>query len=616
MRHTILDALARGPVLADGAMGTQLLARGVSAASCLDALNLDAPDLVRAVHMEYLAAGASVIETNTFGANRRKLERFHLEGTVREINRQGALLARECAGSEAWVAGAMGPLGRTQEEAPDPEAIAAIYAEQATALAEGGADLLILETFFDLDLLLLALAAVKSAVSLPVAAQLVLGGAGFALGGREPGECLRLLRQRGADIVGFNCGLGPQGALDILRKAGPIDGPVSVFPNAGFPERRGDRLVYPSSPEYFAALLLQCVQHGARLIGGCCGTGPEHIRALRQTLAAGRVVPRPTAAAVSPAAAAGQSQTDGGPTGFAAKLGNVRPLFLVELDPPKHLDVSATLAGAAALAACGADAITVAENPLAAPRLSNIALASLIRARTNVEVIVHMTGRDRNLIGMQSAVMGLHSLGLDNVLAVTGDPPPSGGEERPSAVYDVRSFELISLLDCFNKGRNAQGEDMRMRANFCIGGAFNPNTRNIAIQVRRMRRKAELGAAYFLTQPVYSRQKIDEILEAVRDVASPIFLGIMPLASLRNAEFLHNEFPGISIPETVRDRLRAAGDGEAREGVEIAWELMEYALPHFAGIYLIPPFNRHATAQTLIQRAKAALGRDASGMPA
>jgi len=619
MRPHILDVLANRPVIADGAMGSQLLARGADPASCLDVLNIVDPGAVRSIHQAYLKAGAEVIETNTFGANRRKLERFQLADRVEEINRQGAAIARACAGEPAWVAGSMGPLGRLQGEVLPAGEIEAIYAQQALALAEGGVDLLMLETFSDLELLLLALGAVKAATGLPVAAQMVFGSAGRAFDGRTPGECLRLLRKAGADVVGLNCGLGPKGARDILLGAGSLGGPVSVFPNAGFPERLGDRLVYPSSPEYFADMLAQCAGLGARLLGGCCGTGPEHIRALGRALATQYVIhivqqnviqndlqgaARPCALSVS----APEPQADGhqpapGLRGFAAGLGK-RPMILVELDPPKHLDVTAVLEGAAALAEAGVDAITLAENPLAAPRLSNIALARLITERTPAETIVHLTGRDRNLIGMQSAIMGLAGLGLFNVLAVTGDPPSAGGEERLTGVYDVRSAELIALLEGFKQGQNALGQDMRAKAPFRIGAAFNPNTRDMSLQVRRMVRKAELGAEYFLTQPVYSRQKIDETLEATRGITMPIFLGIMPLASQRNAEFLHNEFPGISIPETVRRRMGAAGDQGAREGLEIAWELMEYALPHFAGIYLMPPFNRYAAALELMRRAK------------
>ncbi len=631
MKPDILDVMARRPVIADGAMGTLLLARGVDPSACLDMATIADPGLVAAIHREYLAAGAELIETNTFGANRRKLERYNSAGRTAEINLQGALLARSCAGEVAWVAGSMGPLGRLQGEDLTPGDIQTLYAEQATALAEGGVDMLMLETFSDLEQLLLALGAVKVATGLPVAAQMVFVGGGKAFDGRTPGECFKALRLAGADVVGLNCGLGPKGARDILHEMQGQDmqAPVSVFPNAGFPERLGDRLVYPSSPEYFGDMLARCVSLGARLLGGCCGTGPEHIRALAVALKLQRTeqptkfrsnstterhleTHTPGSVTVQAPALPRAATTEAGPPvvevaasaqGFAAKLGR-QPMILVELDPPKHLDATAVLEGAAALALAGVDAITVAENPLAAPRLSNIALATEITARTGAETIVHLTGRDRNLIGMQSAIMGLALQGLTNVLAITGDPPSAGGEERLTGVYDVRSYELITLLEGFRQGRNAQGQDMRAKADFCIGAAFNPNTRDIRMQVRRMVRKVELGARYFLTQPVYSREKIDEVLEATRDIATPVFLGIMPLASLRNAEFLHNEFPGISIPAPVIERMGRAGDHGAVEGLEIAWELMEYALPNFAGIYLIPPFNRHAVALELMRRAK------------
>ena len=665
MPANILDILARRPVLADGAMGTLLLEHGAEPGSCLDHLNLCAPERVLAVHRAYLSAGAEVIETNTFGANRRKLERHGLAGLADEINARGVALARQAAGEAAagrpaqratvWVAGAMGPLGRTQGEEPGPEEIAAVYAEQATSLARAGADLLLLETFPDLALLLAALDAVKAATSLPVSAQMVFTGQGRSLDGHSPAECFRILRAHGADIVGLNCGVGPKGARDILARAAAEDGggpgaPLAVFPNAGFPERLDDRLIYASSPEYFAGMVAACVAYGARLLGGCCGSGPAHVAALRQALDAlehpeaartagptssdanlvGRPAASPTASPLrgqavpvpspqhpgtppAPKApglefspAAPPSPAPAGPT-LADKVRHPRaghPLILVELDPPKHLDTGPVLEGAAALAAAGVDAITVAENPLAVPRLSNIALASLIKARTGAETVVHLTGRDRNLIGMQSVIMGFSALGLSNVLAVTGDPPPAGGEERLTGVFDVRSSELLRLLKGFNEGRNASGEDMKAGAGLFVGAAFNPNTANIRMQVGRMERKIELGAEYFLTQPVYSRDKVDEILEATAGIKTPIFLGIMPLASHRNAEFLHNEFPGINIPEGVRERMRRAGDQGGVEGLEIAWELMEYALPRFAGIYLMPPFNRYKTALELLRRAR------------
>ena len=596
MRRGILDVLRERVVVADGAMGSLLFERGVDSSSCYDALNLTDPALVRSIHQAYAAAGAEVLETNTFGANRVKLGRFDLGHRVREINLRGAELARAEAGEGRWVAGAMGPLGRLGEEAAAPGEIEGIFAEQALALVEGGVDFIMLETFASLTLLLSALRGVKAAVSVPVAAQMVFTQRGRTHSGRSARECFEALAAAGADMVGLNCGIGPKNSLEVVRALGPVPVPLSVLPNAGFPEAAGDRLMYASSPEYFARQTAACAAHGARLLGGCCGTGPEHIAALVKAL--GSASPEVRIEAPST-----EERTAGTavPTRLARRLQEGK-VVLVELDPPKHLDTEPVLRAAEALAAAGVDAITIAENPLAVPRLSNITLAGMVRARTGADVVVHLTGRDRNLVGMQSTIMGLAASGLHNVLAVTGDPPSAGSAERVSGVYDLRSMELISLLAGFNRGRNHYGDDMRLPVNFCIGAAFNPNTRNMALQVGRMEKKMAAGATHFLTQPVYSRSRVDEILAATAHVKAPIVLGIMPLASHRNAEFLHNEFPGIEIPLEARERMARAGEAGQHEGIEIAWELLEYAWPHFAGVYIIPPFNRHAMALELMQR--------------
>lgn len=596
MRPNILEALRERVVVADGAMGSLLFERGVDSASCYDALNLTDPALVRSIHQAYAAAGAEVVETNTFGANKVKLGRFDLAHRMREINVRGAELARAEAGDGRWVAGAMGPLGRMGEDVVEPAEVEGIFAEQARALVEGGADFIMLETFASLTLLLAALRGVKGSVDVPVAAQMVFTQRGRTHSGRSARECFEALIAAGADMVGLNCGIGPKNALEVVQGLGPVTVPLSVLPNAGFPEAAGDRLMYASSPEYFARQTAACASHGARLLGGCCGTGPEHIAALVRALDAGSSVVHVVASAPQE-----QESRTAAPTRLARRLEEGK-VVLVELDPPKHLDVEPVLAAAQALAAAGVDAITIAENPLAVPRLSNIVLAGMVRARTGAEVVVHLTGRDRNLVGMQSTIMGLAASGLHNVLAVTGDPPSAGSAERVSGVYDLRSMELMSLLAGFNQGRNHYGDAMRLPVNFCIGGAFNPNTRNMALQVGRMEKKIAAGATHFLTQPVYSRARVDEILAATAHVKAPIVLGIMPLASHRNAEFLHNEFPGIEIPAETRDRMARAGDNGQQEGIDIAWELLEYAWPHFAGVYIIPPFNRHAMALELMRR--------------
>ncbi|BBD08351.1 bifunctional homocysteine S-methyltransferase/methylenetetrahydrofolate reductase [Desulfovibrio ferrophilus] len=606
MRQNLITELSKRVILADGAMGSRLFDKGADPTTCFDLLNLDNPALVNAVHTEYLDAGAEVLETNTFGANAIKLEAYGLAHKVSELNIRGAELARKAADTatgHVWVAGSMGPLGRMDEPLPDHR-VTEVYTEQAKALAEGGADVLIIETFPRLEMLLLALAAAKEATNLPVVTQMVFTGQGGSLSGQSPQDSFAAMIQAGADVVGINCGMGPQGALKVLRRSGTPEKPLSVMPNAGFPEQSGDRLLYNSSPEYFATAVMRCVSLGARLVGGCCGTGPAHIAALRKLLDE-RDASAPLRTLQTTTATPSQAMplADLPPSEFSRKLGT-KKMVLVEIDPPKHLDITPALQGAEALANAGVDAITVAENPLAVPRLSNITLAGMIRRRTGAEVVVHLTGRDRNLVGTQSTVMGLAAQGLQNVLAVTGDPPPAGSDDVIKGVFDLRSFELIELLERFNQGENRHGDPMRMRAGFAIGAAFNPNTKNPALQVKRMERKIECGARYFLTQPVYTRGKVDEVVALTRHIDTPIHLGIMPLASARNAEFLHNEFPGITIPDDIRARMHDAGDNGAQVGADIAWELIEYAWDHFAGIYIMPPFNRTAVALDLVNRLR------------
>ncbi len=606
-RPNILDELQQRIIVGDGAFGTQLYEKGIPLSVCYDHLNLTQPEIVVQLHREYLDVGAELLETNTFGANRWKLRHYNLADQVRVINQRGAELALECAQGAAWVAGSIGPLGRLEQETISDDQKAEIFSEQAQGLIDGDVDLIILETFNSLTDLLIALKEVKTLRNIPTIAQLVFNESGRTIEGETALAAFFHLKQAGADIVGANCGIGPNGLLKVLKNiALKIDLPVSAFPNAGFPEQRDDRTMYLASTEYLATTAAELVNIGVNLIGGCCGIGPAAIQAIKHAvsdlhpIAKQPIDPATTVEIVSMPAL--QAPTES--RSHLCDLLRHRKVISVELDPPKTLHIVNTLEGARVLKQNGADVISIAENPLAVTRLSNVALARIIQREVGIETIVHLTGRDRNLIGMQSELMGMAIEGIHNILAVTGDPPSRGKEERVKGVFDLRSYELISLLQQFNQGQNVDGDDLKMQTTFTIGAAFNPNTQNMAIQVKRMSEKINRGAQFFQTQPVYSKEKIDQILALTRDLPVPIFLGILPLVSSRNAEFLHNEFPGISIPDEVREKMRLAGERGVEQGLELAWELIEYAYPHFGGLYLMPPFNKYQIAVELIKRIK------------
>jgi methionine synthase I (cobalamin-dependent)/5,10-methylenetetrahydrofolate reductase len=607
----ILEALQQRIIVADGAFGTLLYEKGVPLTVCYDALNLSEPAIVTEIHREYLEAGAEVIETNTFGANRWKLRQYELAEKTKEINQRGAELALACAGDAAWVAGSIGPLGRIEQGTFSDAEKEDIFREQAQGLVSGGVHLIILETFNSLSDLFIALKAVKSIQDIITITQLMFTDSGRTIEGDEALSAFLKLKQAGADIVGANCGIGPSGILRVLKPiATKIDLPVSAFPNAGFPERREDRLIYFASSEYLMSTAVELVRSGVNLIGGCCGIGPDEIRAMKQAVAGLKPVakqpvdlqtflelrePQPRQEVILT-------------TSHFKDLLTRKKVLSVELDPPKTLQLDNPLKGAQAVKHAGADVISIAENPLAVVRLSNVTLARIIQREVGIETIVHLTGRDRNLIGMQSELMGMALEGIHNILAVTGDPPSKGKEENVKGVFDLRSFELISLLKRFNEGQNFYGEELKRQTAFTIGAAFNPNVTNIGVQVERMHKKIERGAQFFQTQPIFSREKIDQILEHTTEIATPILLGILPLVSSRNAEFLHNEFPGISIPADVREKMRQAGENGMQQGIEIAWELIEYAYPHFAGIYIMPPFNKYQIAVELIKRVQERFG--------
>jgi methionine synthase / methylenetetrahydrofolate reductase(NADPH) len=607
-----------------------------------------------------VVAGAELIETNTFGANPIWLKRFGLAEQTREINFNGAKLAREVAGDWVAVAGSIGPLGlKTGEEIP-PEA-AAGYQEQAVALAEGGADLFMLETFLELEELALAIRAVKQAVpELPVVASLSMLEKGRTARGVTIEDACRRAYELGADVFGTNCGKGPRHLIDAVEhlvRSGKVDESrtiLAAYPNAGFPEYVNGRYMYVTTPEYMADAARRLAAAGVSLIGGCCGTTPTDIAAIKGALSRNkkrtplrdarerlqRESPAPPAGEKGPARAKkakapGEAFAKAGippavPPGEVEFIKRARarlqsgagagaPPVLVEIDAPKDLDVDRGLRGAKLLLKEGVDAITVGDSPLAVMRMSNLAFADLLQRETGLlqretgrPVIAHLSCRDRNLIGTQSELMGMYALGVHNVLAITGDPASIGNQPGATSVYDLNSFGLIEVMARMNKGENIVGEPLAGHTSFTIGAAFNPNGRRIDDQLRRLKRKVELGAHFVMTQPCFDIERIRELYKRAGPLGVPIFLGILPLTSHRAAEFLHNEVPGIEVPDRVRARLAGLDKDAAKAmGQEIAREVIDATFDLAHGFYIIPPFNmaKHAVELVRFVREKTPVAR-------
>jgi methionine synthase / methylenetetrahydrofolate reductase(NADPH) len=598
MQSSFLERIREEVLAGDGAIGTMLYAKGVALEANFEHLNLVRPELVLALHEEYIDAGAQIIETNTFGANLVKLSAIGLGRKVAEINRQGARLARQAAqGRDLFVAGSIGPLGRGKGEL-SAEEIGECFRSQAAALAEGGADLLLLETFSDLDELEVALAAAKE-TGLPVVSSLAFGEGGRLSGGVEAEAAALRLEEAGSEVLGVNCGAGPLELLATLKRIAAVtELPLFAYPNSGFPEYVEGRYIYRTTPDYFAGMALEMVAAGANVVGGCCGTTPEQIRSMAQRLRGLRPVARSVSRADARHHASAETGSAG--AGFLARWGEEK-VVTVELDPPKGLDCSKIISGSRAVKEAGGDAINLAENPLARVRMGNLALAAVIQREVGIEVIAHVTCRDRNLIGMQSELMGASLLGVHSILAVTGDPASLGEEAGASSVFDLNSFTLLKLLSDLNRGVNALGSPIGAGTGFTIGAAFNPNTQKMEVQVARLAKKVANGACFAQTQPIYDLKRLDQMLELTAALNIPILPGVLPLVSGRNAEFLHNEVPGIIIPDEIRGRMAGkTGEEGIREGIAIAKEFIEAAIDRVGGFYLIPPFGKYHIAVELV----------------
>ena len=626
LRDRFHARLARGPVLADGAMGTLLYSRGIPQRACLEELATTRPDLVGAIHREYLDAGAEIIETLTFGADRVRLGEHGLADSAARFNRRAAQVAREArdvAGRDALVAGSIGPLGGPIRgpDHRDPAFVEAVFREQIDGLLEGGVDLLLFETFSDLDELLAAIAVARRATDLPVVASMTFGEELALIDGTTPEAAAAALESADVDVLGVNCGAGPQACLDALeRTRRPGDRMArSILPNAGLPQRIDGQFVFAAGPEYFGDVVPAMLAAGAVIVGGCCGTTPAHIAAMRRSLdaAAGHAPAEAPAAPVArPIASAGSAAaTTGGeappPTGLARKLAEGRFVVSVEIDPPRSVRIDRTIEAARLLRDAGVDLVNISDSAMARVRMGCLAVAFGIQHDLDLECLVHFTTRDRNLMALESELLGAHALGVRNVLALTGDPPRIGDYPTGSGVWDVDSIGLVEILARLNRGEDGAGSPIGQRAGFTIACALDPTATDGPAEWTRLERKLAAGAHLVMTQPLYSVGQVETMLdEAHRRFGSagfpvPLLLGILPLQSGRHTEFMHNEVPGITIPEDIRSTMAAAGDRGAEVGLELALELLEAVAPLVAGTYVMPSFGRYEQAAELVRRIRA-----------
>ncbi len=602
---TFLQAIAQGPLLCDGAMGTLLHAYGAPLESCLDELNLSRPNLVLRIHSEYLAAGADVIETNTFGANRIKLEDHNLAERVAEINAAGVRLARQAvalSGRRAFVAGSIGPMGRgVAPFGPISHGAARqIFAEQIAALAAGGVDLLLLETFSDLTEITLAIeAAHATAPGLPIVAQMTFVEERRTVAGHTPEEVANALCSLGVTMAGANCSTGPAIVLRVARRmqAACPNVLISAQPNAGFPTRQSGRLLYPSSPTYFADFARMAAAAGVRLIGGCCGTTPEHTAAMAAALRGAPLSPE--ALPPLPPVSTPEIGEPPPPTDLALSLGR-QFIVTVELHPPRGADAGEVVSNALRLKEAGATFVNVADSPLARMRMSPWACAYLIQQQVGLETILHFPTRGRNLLRVQGDLLAAHALGVRNLFVVMGDPPRIGDYPQASDAQDVVPSGLIRLITHnLNRGSDQAGNPIGQPTGFTVGCALNMGADDMAKELDVLQKKLDAGAQFALTQPVFDPAVVERFVAHFGGRPPlPIIMGLMPLYGLRHARFLHHEVPGITIPEPLLARMEAAeGRNAARaEGIAIAQEILLAAKPLVQGVYIMPPFRRYDIA--------------------
>jgi homocysteine S-methyltransferase len=620
MPTDFLSRIKQSPVLCDGAMGTLLYAKGIFINRSYDELNLSQPDLIRGIHHEYLQAGAEIIETNTFGANSFRLARHSLADKVRDVNLAGVHLAREAAKSfDVWVAGSVGPLGTRIEPLGKTSFDEAreSFRQQIEALAEGGVDLLILETFGYMEELHQAMLAAREVkAGLPIVAQVTVDEDGNGLDGSAPETFVPKIEEWGADVIGCNCSVGPVAMLDAIERIRALTSlPLAAQPNAGIPRSVEGRNIYLCSPEYMASYARKFVATGVKVVGGCCGTTPEHIRVMKSALRVGEARGKTAAAQVQGSHAA-PAATPALPlekrSSLGAKLARGEFVTMVEIVPPKGIDVRKEVEGAKFVKSVGVDAVNIPDSPRASARMSNQALSLLIQREAGIDAILHYTCRDRNVLCIQSDLLGAAAVGIKNLICITGDPPKMGNYPDATAVFDVDAIGLVNIVHNLNRGLDLGGNPIGAGTGFVIGVGANPGLTDLDEEVRRFEYKVEAGAEYVVTQPVFDLRLLENFVRRIEHCRIPVVAGIWPLVSVRNAEFMKNELR-VSVPDAVLERMAGAQTPEAAraEGVALAREMLVAVRQTVQGAQVSAPQGRYSSAVDVLE----ALGTNSQPSP-
>ncbi|UBV40056.1 bifunctional homocysteine S-methyltransferase/methylenetetrahydrofolate reductase [Staphylococcus xylosus] len=587
----LLDKLKSNILVADGAIGTILYSEGLD--TCPEAYNLNHPDKVERIHRTYIEAGADIIQTNTYGANFEKLKVFGLEHRVKDIHQAAVQIAKKAANDDTFILGTVGGFRGIKQEDLELSSIQYHTEIQVETLVNARVDGILFETYYDLQELTNIIKATKSKYDIPIIAQLTALNTNYLRDGTEINQALQQVTASGADVVGLNCHHGPHHMQQSFSHIELPEGAyLSCYPNASLLDIENSQFKYSDNASYFGKVAEQLINEGVRLIGGCCGTTPEHIQYIKSSVAGLNPVTKKDVIPITKYI--NNTEKEPKKQNLKSKVEN-RPTIIVELDTPKHLDTETFFRNIKKLDDAKIDAVTLADNSLATVRISNVAAASIIKQRYDIEPLVHITCRDRNLIGLQSHLLGLSLLDINEILTITGDPSKIGHLPGATNVYDVNSKGLTEIALRFNQGINTDGDALKTKTNFNIAGAFDPNVRKLDGAVRRLEKKLESGMHYFITQPVYSKEKIKEVYEATKHLDVPFFIGIMPVTSYNNALFLHNEVPGIKLSETILEQFEAVKDDKAKTkalSLKLSKELIDTVHEYFNGLYLITPFQK------------------------